>query len=49
LENLCDWRFGVGPGDCEERFVPAAVGAGLFVAENEVVEELWRVGLFIVG
>lgn len=38
----------VGPGNCEKRPVPSAVGAGFFVAEDEVVEEGRRVRLFAI-
>ena len=48
MKDICYWRFGVGPKDCEEGFIPAAVGAGFFVTENEIVEQLGRVGLFVV-
>jgi hypothetical protein len=48
LEDVCDWGLRVGPGDCEEGFVPATVGAGFLIAEDEVVEELWCVSFFFV-
>ena len=49
MEDVCYWGFGVGPGDSKEGLVPAAVGAWFFVAEDEVVEEVWWVGFFVIG
>lgn len=37
--DVCDWGLCVEIGDCEEGFVPAAVGAWFFIAKNEVFEE----------
>jgi hypothetical protein len=48
LEDVCYWRLRIIPGDCEERLVPAAVGARFFVAEDEVVEQVGWVWLLIV-
>lgn len=37
--DIRDRGFCVEVGDCEEGFVPAAVGAWFFVAEDEVFQE----------
>jgi hypothetical protein len=45
VEDISYRGFGILPRYCEERFIPAAVCARFFVAEDEVVEEFARIGL----
>lgn len=55
--DICDRGLCVEIGDCEEGFVPAAVGAWFFIAEDEVFEEFRGVcflfasvsGCFLLG